>query len=604
MPDLSVDDIVKIATASAKAAAQEMAATMRPPAADADAPVAAAATTSANNHIKKVELPSFDKKNIHTWIRRVEAAFGRAGVVTPNDKFFFIESKLDVNLNPKINEYLCGESTEEKWDEFLEYLPNEYGRTKEQQAALFLNGIPREGPRPTQHLAKIKDLTKDKRGQRSQTRQNKAKRGQTRRNEANRGETTPNEPNKAKQGQTRSNEAKRGQTRPNEVKRGQTRSNEATRGQTRPNEVKRQIMSLQIEDTTVKRRSKPIECICSFFSAITDFFKRIFFCATVLFAAVMYIVDIGSDIKLAVRYFLDRHNWWGGWTTAFVAIPWLTYRVGVGLFFGGNALDGDVESRLVILAAIFNLIPVAILVVAAKERWEGKLGDAEGWKLGANWLRLVEVGIEAFPQMSLQLCIVAQSNRLDTLLIVSILSSVYSVVDGMYKGGWGWVERKSEKTFGFLASLIFLPWLIFQLISFVPPLAFFASLKTHTSPALMAVIIYFLIHLILSVACTFAFTTSPLPLSLTSTRFRFRLLLDFHFLDRLSRAIPRPITGRVTPGIRLARHIGALPRMGYRRREHVQPDLGRLQCVVIIVVIIFVGDYRRFHFRQRRLFHL
>ena len=161
MPDLSVDDIVKIATASAKAAAQEMAATLRAPAADPDAPVAAAATTSANNHIKKVELPSFDKKNIHTWIRRVEAAFGRAGVVTPNDKFFFIESKLDVNLNPKINEYLCGESTEEKWDEFLEYLQNEYGRTKEQQAALFLNGIPREGLRPTQHLAKIKDLTKD-----------------------------------------------------------------------------------------------------------------------------------------------------------------------------------------------------------------------------------------------------------------------------------------------------------------------------------------------------------------------------------------------------------------------------------------------------------
>ena len=161
MPDLSVDDIVKIATASAKAAAQEMAATLRAPAADPDAPAAAAATTSANNHIKKVELPSFDKKNIHTWIRRVEAAFGRAGVVTPNDKFFFIESKLDVNLNPKINEYLCGESTEEKWDEFLEYLQNEYGRTKEQQAALFLNGIPREGLRPTQHLAKIKDLTKD-----------------------------------------------------------------------------------------------------------------------------------------------------------------------------------------------------------------------------------------------------------------------------------------------------------------------------------------------------------------------------------------------------------------------------------------------------------
>ena len=157
---LSVDDIIKIATASAKAAAQEMAATIRAPAAD-DGAAAAATTTSSNNHVKKVELPTFDKKNIHTWIRRVEAAFGRAGVTLAKDKFFFIEAKLDVNLNPKINEFLCGDLTDETWDTFLEYLQEEYGKTKEQQAALFLKGIPRDNLRPTQHLAKIKDLTKD-----------------------------------------------------------------------------------------------------------------------------------------------------------------------------------------------------------------------------------------------------------------------------------------------------------------------------------------------------------------------------------------------------------------------------------------------------------
>ena len=160
---LSVDDIIKIATASAKAAAQEMAASMNAPNPDAEAQATAAAptTSSSNNHIKKVELPSFDKKNIHTWIRRVEAAFGRAGVTLAKDKFFFIEAKLDVNLNPKVNEFLCGESTDETWDTFLEYLQEEYGKTKEQQAALFLKGIPRDNLRPTQHLAKIKDLIKD-----------------------------------------------------------------------------------------------------------------------------------------------------------------------------------------------------------------------------------------------------------------------------------------------------------------------------------------------------------------------------------------------------------------------------------------------------------
>ena len=121
------------------------------------------------------------------------------------------------------------------------------------------------------------------------------------------------------------------------------------------------------------------------------------------------------------------------------------------------------ESRLVILAAIFNLIPVAILVVAAKERWEGKSGTAEKSKLITNFILLVEVGIEAFPQMSIQLYIVAQSNRLDSLLIVSILSSVYSVVNGLSKGGWGVIEKLViEKKLGFLASPIFLPWLLFS----------------------------------------------------------------------------------------------------------------------------------------------
>ena len=156
MASLSVDDIVRIATASAQAAARELA-----PRATVPDPTAAAVIAAASTNIKKVELPTFDRNNIHTWIRRVEAAFGRAGVTTAQDKFFFIESKIDVNLNPKVNEFLCGDSTEEKWEEFLEYLQSEYGRSKEQQATLFLRGIPREGLRPTQHLAKIRDLTKD-----------------------------------------------------------------------------------------------------------------------------------------------------------------------------------------------------------------------------------------------------------------------------------------------------------------------------------------------------------------------------------------------------------------------------------------------------------
>ena len=79
----------------------------------------------------------------------------------PKDKFFFVESKLDVNLNPKVNEFLFGPATAATWAEFLDYLRVEYARSKEQQASTFLDGICRDGLRPSQHLARIRDLTKD-----------------------------------------------------------------------------------------------------------------------------------------------------------------------------------------------------------------------------------------------------------------------------------------------------------------------------------------------------------------------------------------------------------------------------------------------------------
>ena len=43
-------------------------------------------------------------------------------------------------------------------------------------------------------------------------------------------------------------------------------------------------------------------------------------------------------------------------------------------------------------------------------------------------------------------------------------------------------------------AFIFTPWLCFLLIAFVPPLAFFALLKTHSSPSLLALLFYMFLH--------------------------------------------------------------------------------------------------------------
>ena len=114
-------------------------------------------TVTETVHKKKPDLPKFDAKNVDIWIQRMEAAYSRASITTPKDKFAFLESQFDVGFNPKINAFLYGSPSDARWAEFLDYLRKEYGRTQQQKAASVLDGISRDGRRPTQLLAVIDD---------------------------------------------------------------------------------------------------------------------------------------------------------------------------------------------------------------------------------------------------------------------------------------------------------------------------------------------------------------------------------------------------------------------------------------------------------------
>ena len=106
---------------------------------------------------KKPELPKFDAKNVEIWIQRAEAAYSRSSITTPKDKFAFLETQFEVGFNPKINAFLFGAATDTRWTAFLAYLRKEYGRTQQQKADSALDGINRDGRRPTQLLALIDD---------------------------------------------------------------------------------------------------------------------------------------------------------------------------------------------------------------------------------------------------------------------------------------------------------------------------------------------------------------------------------------------------------------------------------------------------------------
>lgn len=111
--------------------------------------------------LRKPDLPAFDRRNIHIWIKRVEAAYARVGCTDPALKFAHLESKFEVNEDPVVDSYLFGESTSENWQSFLDYLVKRFGKTRKDQTIALLNGFPREGRTPSQLAALIEDKTKD-----------------------------------------------------------------------------------------------------------------------------------------------------------------------------------------------------------------------------------------------------------------------------------------------------------------------------------------------------------------------------------------------------------------------------------------------------------
>ena len=108
---------------------------------------------------KKPEMPPFDPKHINRWIKRLDAAYQRAGVVLAKDKFAFLESTFEVAANPRINQFLYGTNTDDDWKSFMVFLKDEYGRTKRQKAALLITEYPRQGLRPSQYLAQMNEET-------------------------------------------------------------------------------------------------------------------------------------------------------------------------------------------------------------------------------------------------------------------------------------------------------------------------------------------------------------------------------------------------------------------------------------------------------------
>ena len=207
------------------------------------------------------------------------------------------------------------------------------------------------------------------------------------------------------------------------------------------------------------------------------------FLPSLLFSAILYVLDIGSDIWLAVQYFTEGDLWWGSLTVAFIVVPWIVSWV---LPFcawtndPNSKVRNNKEENFFHIASFVNLVPVAALAVSARDFWRGKIADAEEEKLGAELLRLIEIFFEAAPQASLQLYVLARKNRLDALLIAAIVTSLLSVAYGLTKGVVAALIRyeKVPQNNTFLPTLIFSPLYFTSTVIFIPSLAFFSAMES------------------------------------------------------------------------------------------------------------------------------
>ena len=223
-----------------------------------------------------------------------------------------------------------------------------------------------------------------------------------------------------------------------------------------------------------------------------------------LLSAILYVVDVFSDVALAIQYFGDGNVAWGRWTTAFIVIPWILTLAFICCSCCQNGWNRS-EPPYMFVAAVMNLFPVLLLVTAALQHWRDDTQTAKDSKSLADIFRVIEVSFEALPQSVLQIYIAGQTNHLDLLLIVSIASSLFSISSGYFHcfGAFQNPRHEVPKLFyqyppTLTFTLIFGPWTFLHVISFIPAVALVSSLKNHSSPWYLALTIYFFLHLPLS----------------------------------------------------------------------------------------------------------
>ncbi|XP_042602194.1 XK-related protein 6 [Cyprinus carpio] len=232
-------------------------------------------------------------------------------------------------------------------------------------------------------------------------------------------------------------------------------------------------------------------------------------CLWIVLALLVFFWDVGTDLWLALDYYVKQDYLWFGLTLFFVLVPSvlvqiLSFRWFVQDYTGGGlgsveglscSLGPGVHGRarccrvsvwvwqtlihILQMGQVWRYIRTMYLGIQSRRQKENQRRFY--WAMmyeyaDVNMLRLLETFLESAPQLVLQLCIMIQKNRAETLQCVSAVASLLSL---------SWVlasyhkllrdSRDDQKSMSYRGALVHLLWRFFTISSRALSFALFAS---------------------------------------------------------------------------------------------------------------------------------
>ncbi|XP_016387373.1 XK-related protein 6 [Sinocyclocheilus rhinocerous] len=232
-------------------------------------------------------------------------------------------------------------------------------------------------------------------------------------------------------------------------------------------------------------------------------------CLWIVLALLVFFWDVGTDLWLALDYYFKQDYLWFGLTLFFVLVPSvlvqiLSFRWFVQDYTGGglgsveglsSSLGPGVHGRarccrmsvwvwqtlihILQMGQVWRYIRAMYLGIQSRRQKENQRRFY--WAMmyeyaDVNMLRLLETFLESAPQLVLQLCIMIQKNRAETLQCVSAVASLLSL---------SWVlasyhkllrdSRDDQKSMSYRGALVHLLWRFFTISSRALSFALFAS---------------------------------------------------------------------------------------------------------------------------------